>query len=152
MTRACRKVAQLFICERFVEIQVHSSYCLNWQEIENFLKLRKLIKRKLCDQEDLVFFFFTWALVILDCIFFHRCVCWSLKRVSSRGFDRFASCFLLKFETLFNFIYSRKSCRNVNKQVQTHDPSPSFTKGINGRLTVASNLNISETWERLIWV
>ena len=66
MTRACREVAQLLICERFVEIQVHSSYCLNWQEIENFLKLRKLIKRKLCDLEDLVS---ARALVVLDCIF-----------------------------------------------------------------------------------
>ena len=147
MTRACRKVAQLFICERFVEIQVHPSYCLNWQEIENFLKLRKLIKRKLCDQEDLVFVFLheLWLYWIVFFFIDVSVGAWNEYRVAGSIVLHHASCLSSKLYSIL-FILANRAGTSA-KQVQTHDPSPSFPKGINGRLTMASNLNISETWD-----
>ena len=150
MTRACRKVAQLFICERFVEIQVHSSYCLNWQEIDNFLKLRKINKKKIVWSGG--FGCFAWASVILDCIFFVDVSvrAWNEYRVAGSIVLHHASCLSSKLYSI-SFILANRAGTST-KQVQTHDPSPFITKGINGRLTMASNLNISEAWERLIWV
>ena len=105
----------------FVKIRVHLNHYPNWQEIENFLKLKKLIKRKLCDFEDLVLFNEPWLYWI---VFFCKRACLSLKRVSSRGSERFVSCFCLSSK-LDSISFILVLCAGtLTMQVWTLNPSP----------------------------
>ena len=98
------------------------NHYLNWQKIENFLKLRKL-----CDLEELVFF--PRVLVVLDCISCKR-ACLSLKRVSSCESGRFTSCFCLSSKlNSISFILANRAGMST-KQVRAHKCSPSYSKGI----------------------
>ena len=107
---------------------------LNWQEIENFFKLRKLIKRNLCYLKDLVF---ARALVTLDCISCKRARL-SLKQVLSSGSEHFTSCFglvrnLIRFLLFLCIAQERQQCKFERSTL--HRP---FSKGISGRLETRS--------------
>ena len=57
---------------------------------------------------------------------------------------------LFKFETWFDFFYSRNRAGTSTKQVRAHGHSPSFTKGISGQLKAIFNLE--NQWRLRSWI
>ena len=93
----------------------------NQQEIENFLKLRELIKRKFWDLQDLV--------SSLGCIGLYFCnhAPLSLKRLSSRGSECFAYCFCLnsKLDSISFISRTVQEClRHKFGRTTLHRPLP----------------------------